>query len=308
MKRILFLVLLGTMTLCAQEYTRGVGVYPGDPGEDFSPSMRVDSGTYRNLALRRLAYQSSSFDYNLTAQLVTDGIRETRTPRWLVTSTSEKGVLAKSEREVLFDGNWVTEIELNGRAPWIQIEQGGTDSLPEVDRVDVDAAIGPYVDDLHEWSCALSGSDDGQTWREYGSVQGITRPTGELKASIKLTGPVRSRFYRVAFVSGRPLEWQVGEVAFSRAGRRVEFAGPHHFASAWKSAGTDEEWVYVDLGAACTFDRVALVLDPAGVAGVRAGFRRRCADGVPFRVCPSRAAPLTISSSRSPRKAVTSAC
>jgi hypothetical protein len=38
----------------------------------------------------------------------------------------------------------------------------------------------------------------------------------------------------------------------------VQIAGPHNFSSSWMSAGKDEEWVYVDLGAACTFDRVVL--------------------------------------------------
>ena len=73
--RIVVLSLTAVLTLQAQEYTRGVGVYPGDPREDFSPVMRVDSSTYRNLALRRPAYHSSSYDYNLTAQVVTDGIK-----------------------------------------------------------------------------------------------------------------------------------------------------------------------------------------------------------------------------------------
>ena len=30
--------------------------------------------TYRNIALRRAAFASSGYDYNLTAQLATDGI------------------------------------------------------------------------------------------------------------------------------------------------------------------------------------------------------------------------------------------
>ena len=38
-------------------FTRGVGVYPGDPKEVFSPSMKVDSVHYRNLALFRPVYQ-----------------------------------------------------------------------------------------------------------------------------------------------------------------------------------------------------------------------------------------------------------
>ena len=59
-------------------YTRGVGVYPGDPKDYSGPSMVVDETNYRNLALHRPAYHSSSYDYNLTAQLVTDGIKETK--------------------------------------------------------------------------------------------------------------------------------------------------------------------------------------------------------------------------------------
>ena len=75
-----FLLILLAVGLQAQTYTLGVGVYPGDPKENFAPSMRVDSTTYRNLALHRPAYHSSSYDFNLTAQLVTDGIKETNLP------------------------------------------------------------------------------------------------------------------------------------------------------------------------------------------------------------------------------------
>jgi hypothetical protein len=60
MERITVLSLMAVMTLGAQEYTRGVGVYPGDPKEDFSPALRADGKTYRNLALRRPAFHSSS--------------------------------------------------------------------------------------------------------------------------------------------------------------------------------------------------------------------------------------------------------
>jgi len=38
----------------------------------------------------------------------------------------------------------------------------------------------------------------------------------------------------------------------------VRVAGPSSFSSAWMSAGSDEEWVYVDLGAPCAFDRLTL--------------------------------------------------
>src|ERR1035441_10673228 len=89
MRRFLLLGVSAVLMAQGQEYTRGIGVYPGDPKEDFSPVMAVDSATYRNLALHRPAYHSSSYDYNLTAQLVTDGIKTTALPRWISTATND---------------------------------------------------------------------------------------------------------------------------------------------------------------------------------------------------------------------------
>jgi hypothetical protein len=74
--------------LSAQVYNHGVGMYPGDPKEDFAPALAPDAATYRNLALHRPAYHSSAADYNQTAQLVTDGIKETSLPRATVITTS----------------------------------------------------------------------------------------------------------------------------------------------------------------------------------------------------------------------------
>lgn len=54
--------------------TRGIGVYPGRPGESAAPRLVAGGNTDRNLALGRAAKHSSSFDFDLTAQLVTDGI------------------------------------------------------------------------------------------------------------------------------------------------------------------------------------------------------------------------------------------
>ena len=248
--------LAALLAVGAQESTLGVGVYPGDPQQNFAPSFRVDSATYRNLALHRAAYQSSSYDYNLTAQLVTDGIIETKLPRWVVVSSSQHGVLAKHERENVMDHNWTTSADLRGTDVWVDIGFLGGSVAPEVDRVDVDASA-PSSDN-QEWSLILSGSEDGKTWRELRRGEGSLRRTGELKPSLALLAPVRSRYYRVELRCGRPLSWHVGEVAFFRGGRRLDLGGPYDFSSAWMSAASGEEWVYVDLGASCTFDRVKL--------------------------------------------------
>ena len=262
------LALFGIMALSvleAQPYTLGVGVYPGSPGENFAPAMRIEAKTYRNLALHRPAYQSSSYDYNLTAQLVTDGIRETRLPRWVATSTSQEGPLKKNQREWLLDHNWVTGAELKGPSGWVQVELNGGDGPPEADRVDIDARV-RSSQGAAGWTCVVSGSDDGETWKELGRATGTDRPAREFKPSVTLAGS-RSRFYRVGFEAASATFWQVGEVTLFDRGKRLEIGGPFDFTSAWMSEGSGEEWVYVDLGAAAKFDRVKLYWIRRAAAG-----------------------------------------
>ncbi len=254
-KTVLFLSV--AMMLEAQQFTRGVGVYPGDPKEDFAPQLAIDQ-TYRNLALRRPAYHSSSYDYNLTAQLVTDGIKETKMPRWVSTATSDTGVLKRNEREFVLDHNVVSTVNLRGPKAWVQIELGGGAEAPEVDRIDVFARAQTGQNQAAGWTCVVSGSEDGKIWKELGRATGTDSPGREVRPSVAFAGPSRSRFYRVELAAASVTAWRVAEVSLFDKARAVEAGGPHHFTSAWMSAGTGEEWVYVDLGAPCTFDRVAL--------------------------------------------------
>jgi hypothetical protein len=253
-----FLLTLIALTLHGQDYTLGVGVYPGDPKENFAPAMQIDSINYRNLALHRPAWHSSSYDYNLTAQLVTDGIKETALPRWISTSTSAQGVLDKTEREFILDGNWVTGIDLPGPNAWVQLELAGGASPLEVDRIDIDGSVKSPSGEPEIWACTVSGSNDGAGWEELGHLEGMARPSGDVRPSIRFAAPTRHRFYRVAFSDPRAVSWRVMEVSLFRGGHPLRIGGPHQFTSAWKSAGAGEEWVYVDLGASCTFDRVRL--------------------------------------------------
>lgn len=250
----------------AQQYTLGVGVYPGDPGENFAPTMRLDTTTHRNLALHRPAFSSSSYDYNLTAQLVTDGIKDSKLPRWISTWTSVSGMLPRNEREHPLDDNWVTNIELKGTTAWVQVALEGGESAPEVDRIDVDGTVRPIMQP-EAWTITVFASDDGQSWKEAGRADGVARPTGELRASVPFAAALRSRFYRVRFDAGRNFTWSVGELSFWDRNARVHVGGPYDFTSAWKSLGGGDEWVYVDLGAPCTFDRVALYWIRRAAAG-----------------------------------------
>ena len=265
-------------SLSAQQYTRGIGVYPGDPQQYFGPSISVDASTYRNLALHRPAWHSSSYDFNLTAQLITDGIKTSTLPRTVVVSTSDKGVLPKIGREFAFDNNLTTSVDTTGKQAWVQVELRGGDAPPTVDRLDIDAAASTRMGDMQVWDCYLKGSGDGSTWKELGHAEGLARPPAlDLRPSIRLAKAAHYRFYRVEFHSGRLLGWHVNELAFFDANRRVHIGGPYDFTSSWLSqtpgAGTGNEWVYVDLGAPCTFDRVALYWILRAAEGVAPGLR-----------------------------------
>jgi hypothetical protein len=244
--------------LMAQVHTRGAGVYPGDPREDFSPVARIDSTLYRNLALHRAAWHSSSYDYNLTAQLVTDGMRESRLPRWLAAGSSAKPVLEKHEREWLLDGNWVTSVDVNGPRGWVQAGFLGGDGPAAVDRIDIDARLNLRDNAEAGYTLAVSVSMDGASWTQAARLESRDRPKREFFASIPLSPAVSARWFRVEFEAASVTQWRIGEMTPYFLGEPLRLSGPHPFASAWKSAGAGEEWVMVDLGAECSIDRFAL--------------------------------------------------
>jgi hypothetical protein len=262
---LLLSLLAVSLTLSAQDFTRGVGVYPGDPKAYNGALLVPDTQTYRNLALHRPAYASSSYDYNLTAQLVTDGIRDTRLPRWVSTASSVSGVLARKSREHPVDDNPITSVDLPGTGGWVQIEPGGRDTPIEVERVDVNARAWSLAKQPGAWTCVVLGSDDGTTWTELGRASGTEVPpapewmhTHLLKATVPLTSAAHNHIYRLQIDGPNVGRWQVGDVTLFDKDKHIEVGGPYDFTSVWKSAGAGEEWVYVDLGGDCAFDRVAL--------------------------------------------------
>ena len=76
---LVYVFLAGALLSCGRSgnnasLTRGLGIYPGRPGECTAPQMKPGGRDLRNLALNRAATHSSAFDYDHTAQLVSDGI------------------------------------------------------------------------------------------------------------------------------------------------------------------------------------------------------------------------------------------
>ena len=259
------------------EFTRGIGIYPGEPGADFGPILEADtSGSYRNLALLRPAYHSSSYDYNLTAQLVTDGMKDDKLPRWIVVSEPSRGPVAKPDREVIVDHAPMNTMELLGTPAQVDIEIAGGDGAPEIDRIQL-FVVSPMLARAESLKFTISTSEDGREWQEAGSVSApkpastagyppdFCAPNHFFTPSISLNALSRSRFYRVECATsgigrfgGPGTGWRVGQVAFYKGHERVEIGGPYSFTSAWMSAGCGVEWVYVDLGTDCEFDHVKL--------------------------------------------------
>jgi Exo-beta-D-glucosaminidase Ig-fold domain/Glycosyl hydrolases family 2/F5/8 type C domain len=286
---LLFCICVWALELPAQQATRGIGVYPGDPAQYDGPTLVTDT-TYRNLALHRAAYQSSAYDYNLTAQLVTDGIRpgdapkdwvrgaalpDAWLPRWIVTSTSSGGVLGKRGREVFLDGNVTSSVDVTGDQPWVEFDMMGGGAVPEIDRLDLWLRRINVPLPATGWTYIVSGSDDRTTWTEVGRSTGTTWPSMKFSGpsfvtSIPFTAPAQFRSYRVELAADGITTWGVAELATFDKGQEVHVAGPYNFSSAWMSEGSGEEWVYVDLGAECTFDRVALYwIDPPAAGSIQ---------------------------------------
>ena len=263
MKRFALILACATLAGQAQTYTRGIGVYPGDPKEYTGPSLVADPRAYRNLALHRPAYQSSAYDYNLTAQLIADGIKEFSVPQWIEASTSDAGALPKNNRELFLDGNVTSSVNVSGGSPWVEFDLKGGGEAPEIDRIDL------YLRKIYDralagsWTYTVTGSDDGVTWKEVGRATGSQWPDMRIPGPsfmerIAFPAPVKFHSYRVQFTAANVRTWGVAELALFDKGQPVRVAGPDVFSSAWMSAGSGEEWVYIDLGAVCNFDRVAL--------------------------------------------------
>ena len=259
----------------ALEYTRGVGIYPGLPSADFGPQIVADTTSYRNLALLRPAYASSSYDYNLTAQLVTDGIRHTRMPQWVSVSDSNGEALPRESREQMLDHAGQHLYELHGSPASFTLQLGGGEQAPEIDRIEL-IALAPKHIAREKLTFRVLRSIDGHSWEQAGETRAPEPHSiadfppdfaayGNLyMPSIPCSSMSRDRFYKVEFLVEQPdeaeaqVQWAVGQIAFFRAQNRVNLGGPYSFTSAWMSAGMDEEWVSVDLGAICQFDRVKL--------------------------------------------------
>ncbi len=277
------LVLFSPVVIEAQQYSRGIGIYPGDVKDDFSPAMQIDNTNYRNLAFNRPVYQSSAYDYNLTAQLITDGIIDSVLPGWIVTTTSTDSIKLCNEKQWIIDRHPMTRLEIKQPQGWIQIEMAGRSVIPKVDRVNISGYLN--VDSLpsKHWELTISGSDNGLNWTSLGTQTGDSLPGDTLTGFLRIVWPknlrefnysfkfnkiANYRYYKVEINYPNAENWSITELAMYNNGSRRDIGGPYHFTSAWMSATTNAEWLYVDLGAECSINRIIMYWIKRADAGV----------------------------------------
>ena len=258
-------------------YTRGIGQYPGLPEEDPSPEL-APSDEYRNIARLRTAYHSSSYDYNLTAQLVTDGIITTSEPAYMEFTTHD-GQVRLREREWTTDGGPYSKNTLTGADVYMQYAMHNWSE--KVDEISFLGTVA-YDDKLATkgYKIIFEGSKDGAKWSELALLSGEGLPgyegrnivqtdpnkqtqkieyrTRTLSNKVKLSNVADYAYYRMRLVMEGAVEWSFTAVDFFYALEQVNMLASKHFGSAWMSAGAQEEWVYIDLGSYSNFDKIIL--------------------------------------------------
>ena len=246
-------LILAACTTDNTSHTRGAGIYPGSPDEYDGPIAASAGNELRNLALMRAAWASSSIDYNLTAQLVTDGIISGEKPCLVETITSE-GPVPRNMREKLLDNHKNTRVNLKGNPPYVIFHFIG--GLPAyADRMTADATFLSGPDGRRSPARAVfEASEDGKDWFPF---EGGSYPW--YKATFPETGLVNVR-----------------EVNFIKDGHSAQFAYDNRhensyrnddeidilpskcFTSCGMSEGNSDEWLCIDLGKESSLEKVIL--------------------------------------------------
>ena len=283
------------------QLTRGIGQYPGRSTEFTAPRM-VKDYTYRNIALNRAVYTSSNADFNLTGQLVTDGIITDKAPCTLTVTTNE-GVLHNRDKEKLCDGNLITSLVIKGEKAFVEFRWDqmtvSADSIRMVGELAYNAEQA-----TKGYAIRVMGSRDGKKWEQLGILKGKELPgyaTKQLVSTdpnkfqdevklplrmVKLAIPLKKRgnysLLRIEYDMPGAAWWRLHEIdhGWLRPGderfafynlkwdvRNSSWLPSEHFASVWRSKPEANQWLYVDLGTEANFDRLILHWQQRAQAG-----------------------------------------
>ena len=208
---------------------------------------------YRNVALMKAASQSSAWDLNQTAQLVTDGLPATGPAPWVDVRMSGKEV-SVLERNYLTDLN-VSRLEIPGEEETLEVRFHG---IPfKADRLLV---AGNILEGNARASLAVAEvSADGSSWKEAGRGR-VGKPQNKSiiytdEWEIPLRGVENPAAVRVSIRIPGAKGFSVNEFFFYKDDELLELTPNRQFVSLWKSAGAADEWLQIDLGAPCKVDK-----------------------------------------------------
>ena len=251
MKKTFVLLALLLAAACGRNegtWSLGIGIYPGNPDENFSPTLRKGDG-YRNIALLRAARHSSSANYNQTAQLLTDGLQADGPATWV--EVFRGGALVPG-----FEGGFLTDQNhagVNCTGPAVDLELVFHGFEPEADRI----LVATGGNQLQKTVLTVEGKAEDGTWQPLGTARPKPAENTMFIHPWEFSVPVSGKFgaYKFHF-EGAPDRFPVNEVLFFKDDALVDVLPNARFVSSWKSAGAEEEWVSIDLGETSTFDKM----------------------------------------------------
>lgn len=240
----------------------------------------VKDNSYRNIALGRAARASSSYDYNLTAQLLTDGIECNNGVAYLSASNNH-GPLPRREREWAIDGGEYTRNIVTGSTAFLNYRWHGM--TVRADRIRLictvahkENAAGGYAISVstqqHNGKSIIIGQQKGtglpgnatrsKAHSDPNKVTAYdaTLPVRAIEMDIPLkNGGAQIDNIKVEMAMPGAAHWTVTEIKFFLGDRPVTDVLPSSvFTSAWMSNGGGRQWVETDLGTEATIDKVIL--------------------------------------------------
>ena len=283
MKSFLFAtsMLLSVTAQGAENQTRGIGQYPGALTEFYAPTISwTDGGKLTNVALHRAAWASSTYDYNHTAHLVTDGICDSSEPAILNVSTPS-GPLPRREAEWAIDGGPFSRTILMGSSSWLQFDYTGALSVAAT-KLKLQGMV-IYDDKVATkgYTIQCQVSSDGKEWQTVGELKGDKLPgtllhyklhsdpnkqeeqnylpARVLNEVIRFLAPIATKHLRLVVDMEGAAHWDIHELQFKDVDDNdVELMPSRQFSSMWMSDGGGEQWLYTDLGKQQPIDRVLL--------------------------------------------------
>ena len=259
-----FVCLMCNGVQISAQTTRGIGVYPGAAEEFFGPQLVAGDG-YRNLARGRMVYQSSSFDFNMTAQVLTDGIIQgvkelgskgvkKNGPVFLEVSTPD-GQLPQRQRESTIDGNDWTQSFVMGSDTWLQYAWHGMSV--EADKISLIGTVAYRETDATDgYHIRVVVSNDGKRWQQVATVKGDTLPglrsrsmvnsdpnknagndemlpTRRLNIELPFSKVLKFNYLRVELQMNGAAYWAFTENPITLGGRSANVLPSSGFTSAW---------------------------------------------------------------------------